>query len=65
MLTVYTKNNCAACDRLKAKLKQKNIEFEIKNIDLDLDSMDFLVKHHHRTVPVVYDGDKFVNQATL
>lgn len=54
---VYSKNNCPACERAKALLKSKNIEFEVKNIDNDLDAMDFVVANKHRAMPVVYkDG---------
>ncbi len=54
---VYSKNNCPACERAKALLKSKNIEYDVKNIDKDLDAMDFVVANKHRAMPVVYkDG---------
>ncbi len=57
MIVIYSKNNCPACERAKALLKSKNIEFEVKNIDNDLDAMDFVVYNKHRAMPVVYkDG---------
>lgn len=56
-ITVYSKNNCPACDRAKALLTSKNLTFEVKNIDSDLDAMDFVVEKRHRAMPVVYiDG---------
>lgn len=57
---VYSKNNCPACERAKALLKSKNIEFEVKNIDTDLDAMDFVVANKHRAMPVVYVNGKHV-----
>ncbi len=59
-MIVYSKNNCPACMRMKAFLKSKNIEYEEKNIDVNLDAMDFVVKHKHRTMPVVYQDDWFI-----
>ncbi len=54
---VYSKNNCPACERAKALLKSKNIEYDVKNIDNDLSAMDFVVANKHRAMPVVYkDG---------
>ena len=51
---VYSKNNCAACERAKALLKQKGVDFEVKNIDSDMEAMDFIVSKGHRSVPQVY-----------
>lgn len=59
-VTIYSKNNCPACDRAKALLTSKGIAFEVKNIDNDLDAMDFVVAKLHRAMPVVYNGDQHV-----
>lgn len=59
-LIVYSKNNCPACDRAKALLTSKNLPFEVKNIDNDLDAMDFVVEKRHRAMPVIYNGDVWV-----
>ncbi len=57
MIAVYTKNNCPACERAKALLASKDIPFEAKNIDFDLEAMDFIVEKGHRAMPVLYkDG---------
>lgn len=54
---VYSKNNCPACERTKGMLKSRGIQFEVKNIDSDLDAMDFVVAKGHRAMPVIYkDG---------
>ena len=56
-VVVYSKNNCPACERVKARLKMKAVEFEVKNIDTDMDAMDFIASKGHRSVPQVYvDG---------
>ena len=57
MIVVYTKNNCPACERAKSMLRIKGISFVTKNVDEDLDAMDFVVENKHRAMPVVYrDG---------
>lgn len=57
---VYSKNNCPACERAKALLQSKHIEFEVRNIDKDLEAMDFVVANKHRAMPVVYKDDVHV-----
>lgn len=57
MIVVYSKNNCPACERAKALLTSKGIAFTVKNIDTDLEAMDFVVQKRHRAMPVVYNGD--------
>jgi glutaredoxin-like protein NrdH len=54
-VTVYSKNNCSACDRLKAKLVKEGIDFSVKNVDNDLDAMDYIVNLGLRSVPQVVD----------
>ena len=56
-VVVYSKKNCPACERLKASLSKAGVEYEVKNIDADLDAMDFIVGQGHRAMPVLYvDG---------
>jgi glutaredoxin len=63
---VYSKKNCPACERAKALLTKNGVEFEVKNIDTDLDAMDFVVSKKHRAMPVVYkDGTQVLNIETL
>jgi glutaredoxin len=56
MLTVYSKNNCQACESAKALLKQKGIEFVVKNCDEDWDAFDFIVSHSLRSFPQIFDS---------
>lgn len=56
MLTVYSKNNCQACESAKALLKQKDIEFVVKNCDEDFEAFDFIVSEGHRAFPQIYDA---------
>lgn len=44
-------------------LQSNGIEFEVKNIDNDLTSMDFIVSKGHRAMPVIYDGERHVKDA--
>ena len=61
MLTVYSKNNCPFCDKAKHLLTQKNIPFEVVNIDQDPDAREWLIAQGHRTAPQLYlDGKLFV-----
>lgn len=56
-VTVYSKRNCPACERLKAALTKVGVSYEVKNVDTDLDAMDFVVAGGHRAMPVLYvDG---------
>jgi glutaredoxin 3 len=61
MLTVYSKSNCPFCDRAKALLKQKGVEFNEVRVDQDQEARDFIVNAGHRTVPQIYlNGQVFV-----
>lgn len=53
-VVVYSKNNCPACERLKGELKLNNIIFSVRNIDEDMDAMDFIAANRHRSVPQLY-----------
>lgn len=56
MLTVYSKNNCQACESAKTLLKNKGIEFEVRNCDEDFEAFDFIVSEGHRSFPQIYQG---------
>lgn len=62
---VYSKNNCPACERMKNKLRLANVPFTVRNIDNDLDAMDFIVGRGHRAMPVVYLGDQVFDTTQL
>ena len=56
MLTLYSKNNCAACDSAKALLSSRGIEFVVKNCDEDWDAFDFIVSKGFRSFPQIFDS---------
>ena len=61
MLTVYSKNHCAFCDRATALLESKGVEFQVIKIDEDADAREFVLGEGHRSVPQIYkDGKLFV-----
>lgn len=61
MLTVYSKNHCAFCDRATALLESKGVEFEVIKIDENADAREFVLGEGHRSVPQIYkDGKLFV-----
>ena len=56
MLTVYSKNNCPNCVKLKNQLKSWGVTYEEVNIEQDMDAKNFVVEQGHRMVPVLYNG---------
>lgn len=60
MLTVYSKNNCPGCVTLKSRLDAKGVVYEVKNIDTDPDAYKFVVDRRHRSVPVVYNDQHWI-----
>jgi glutaredoxin len=61
MLTVYSKKHCPFCDRAKALLTNKDIQFEEVKIDEDTTAREFIMEQGHRTVPQIYfQGKLFV-----
>lgn len=52
MKVVYTKDNCPACNILKAKLRHEGVAFKEVNIGHDISREEFLAKYPTvRTVP--------------
>jgi glutaredoxin len=45
MKTVYTKDNCPACEQVKAVFKRDNIEFKEIKIGRDISREDFITKY--------------------
>jgi glutaredoxin 3 len=57
MITVYSKNTCPFCDRAKALLENKGVEFNVVNIEETPDAREFLVDQGLRSVPQIFkDG---------
>jgi glutaredoxin len=57
MLTVYTKDNCPFCDRAKALLENKGIQYNTINVGQQQDARQFLVDRGLRSVPQIFNGD--------
>ena len=55
-LTVYTKNNCPFCDRAKALLENKGVDYTAINIEDTPDAREFLVEQGLRSVPQIFNG---------
>jgi glutaredoxin 3 len=57
MLTVYTKNHCPFCDRAKALLESKGIEYTTINLEEQPEAREVLVDLGLRSVPQIFkDG---------
>ena len=64
--TIYSKKNCSYCDRAVALLETKNIPYEIKKIDENIDfykEMKVLAPHM-RTVPVIFKKELLIGGFT-
>jgi glutaredoxin len=55
MITVYSKNNCPFCDRAKALLESKGIEYTVVNIEETPDARELLVDQGLRSVPQIFN----------
>jgi glutaredoxin len=55
MLTVYTKNNCPYCDRAKALLESRGVEYTTINLEDQPEVRNFLVEQGLRSVPQIFN----------
>lgn len=55
MITVYTKDSCPFCDRAKALLESKGVEYKTVNIGQDPAAREFLVDQGLRSVPQIFN----------
>jgi glutaredoxin 3 len=60
MLTVYTKNNCPYCDRAKALLESRGVEYQTVNIESQPGAREFLVAQGMRSVPQIFNGTELL-----
>lgn len=60
MITVYSKAHCPFCDKAKALLKLKGIDFEEVRIDQSSEAREFIMGEGHRTVPQLYKDGKLL-----
>ena len=61
-VTIYSTGTCPICDRAKAFMKKRNIDFDEVRIDLGRDNMrEFLARTNGaRTVPQILIDDRLV-----
>lgn len=57
MITVYTKDQCPFCDRAKALLESKGIEYKTVHVAQEEGAREFLMDQGLRSVPQIFkDG---------
>ena len=59
-LTVYGKPQCTYCDKAKALLNSKGIEYTYIDLMEDAEAMAFIRSTGARTVPQIYSGDTLI-----
>jgi glutaredoxin len=61
MLTIYSKENCPFCTRVKLLLDEKGVKYTDIRVDLLPEARQFVLDAGHRSVPQIYkDGKLFV-----
>jgi glutaredoxin 3 len=60
MITIYSKAHCPFCDKAKALLKLKGVEYTEVRIDEDDQAREFILEQGHRTVPQIYRDGKLL-----
>jgi glutaredoxin len=59
-LTVYTKDNCPFCDRAKALLESRGVEYTTINIEIRTEAREFLMDQGLRSVPQIFNGTTLI-----
>ncbi|MDO5061342.1 MAG: glutaredoxin-like protein NrdH [Actinomycetaceae bacterium] len=57
-ITVYSKPQCVQCDATKRALKKQGLEFEVIDMSLDLEALEFVKGLGYVQAPVVMAGDQ-------
>lgn len=60
MIIVYSKAHCPFCDKAKALLKLKGVEYTEIRIDEDAEAREFILEQGHRTVPQIYKNGELL-----
>jgi glutaredoxin len=60
MLTIYSKSNCPFCDRAKALIESKGIEYKTISIEEDQDARQHLLDMGLRSVPQIFNGTTLI-----
>ena len=65
MFIVFGKNNCVYCTKTKETLIKQKLNFDIKNIDSEQETIDNLKKTtNHNTFPFIFHKDNFIGGYT-
>ena len=62
---VYSTPLCAPCERLKAYLRERGVEFTAKDLMMDEDAAEFIDGRNIRTSPILQVGDALLHGAEL
>lgn len=60
MITVYSKNNCPFCDRAKALLESRGVQYTEINIEHNAESRQMLLDKGLRSVPQIFHGYELI-----
>ena len=56
MITVYTRDNCVQCNRTKAALKKRDLEYV--EIEIDDETADSFREQGYQSLPIVVTDDE-------
>ena len=59
-LTVQTKDDCPFCDRAKALLESRGIEYTTVNVGIRTEAREFLMDQGLRSVPQIFNGTTLI-----
>lgn len=60
MITIYTKTDCPYCDRAKALLESRGVQYTAINVEEQPEAREFLVDNGHRSVPQIYKNNQHI-----
>jgi glutaredoxin len=59
-VTVFCREGCRPCELVKAFLSRAAVPFVVRDVDVDEDAYDEVMRRGWRAVPVCVIGDRFV-----
>jgi len=60
IITIYTRDNCAFCDRAKSLLESRGVVYNAINIDNHTEAREFLIDQGLRSVPQIFNGTALI-----
>jgi len=60
MITVYSKPNCPYCESAKNWLQNHKFEYNVVDVTLNPDALEFIKGKGHKTVPQLYVGETLI-----